>query len=63
MPCSGTRSINGLCFGDIKALLKEKEISEDEERRASDEIQKITDKYVAEVDKRLAAKEAELMKV
>ncbi|MFE1635997.1 ribosome recycling factor, partial [Acinetobacter baumannii] len=48
---------------DIKALLKEKEISEDDERRAGDDIQKITDKYVAEVDKRLAAKEAELMKV
>ena len=44
-------------------ILKEKEISEDDERRAGDDIQKITDKYVAEVDKRLAAKEAELMKV
>ncbi|WP_278363130.1 ribosome-recycling factor, partial [Acinetobacter schindleri] len=57
------RNIRRDVLGDIKALLKEKEISEDEERRASDEIQKITDKYVAEVDKRLAAKEAELMKV
>src|SRR5690606_31083947 len=57
------RNIRGDVLGDIKALLKEKEISEDEERRAADEIQKITDKFVAEVDKRLAAKEAELMKV
>ena len=57
------RNIRRDVLGDIKALLKEKEISEDDERRAGDDIQKITDKYVAEVDKRLAAKEAELMKV
>lgn len=57
------RNIRRDVLGDIKSLLKEKEISEDDERRASDDIQKITDKYVAEVDKRLAAKEEELMKV
>ena len=57
------RNIRRDVLGDIKALLKEKEISEDDERRAGDEIQKITDKFVAEIDKRLAAKEAELMKV
>jgi len=57
------RNIRRDVLGDFKALLKEKEISEDDERRAGDDIQKITDKYVAEVDKRLAAKEAELMKV
>ena len=57
------RNIRRDVLGDIKALLKEKEISEDDERRAGDDIQKITDKYVAEVDKRLAANEAELMKV
>ncbi len=57
------RNIRRDVLGDIKSLLKEKEISEDDERRAGDDIQKITDKYVAEVDKRLAAKEAELMKV
>lgn len=57
------RNIRRDVLGDFKALLKDKEISEDDERRASDDIQKITDKYVAEVDKRLAAKEAELMKV
>ena len=48
---------------DFKKIEQYKEISEDDERRAGDDIQKITDKYVAEVDKRLAAKEAELMKV
>ncbi|SPL69012.1 ribosome recycling factor [Acinetobacter stercoris] len=57
------RNIRRDVLGDIKSLLKDKEISEDDERRAGDDIQKITDKYVAEVDKRLAAKEAELMKV
>jgi len=48
---------------DLKDLLKEKLISEDQERRAQDEIQKLTDKYIAEVDKVLAGKEAELMEV
>ena len=57
------RNIRRDVLGDFKTLLKDKEISEDDERRASDEIQKITDKFVAEVEKRLAAKEAELMKV
>ncbi|WP_150538645.1 ribosome recycling factor [Actinobacillus vicugnae] len=45
----------------IKALLKDKEISEDEERKAQDEIQKITDGYVKKVDEVLAAKEKELL--
>ena len=57
------RNIRRDVLGDIKALLKEKEISEDDERRASDDIQKITDKFVTEIDKRLANKEAELLKV
>ncbi|MBI4741992.1 MAG: ribosome recycling factor [Betaproteobacteria bacterium] len=47
----------------LKDLLKNKECSEDDERRAQDEIQKLTDKYIAEVDKLLAQKEAELMAV
>ncbi len=47
----------------LKELLKEKEVSEDEERRAQDEIQKLTDKFIADVDKVLAAKEADLMVV
>src|SRR5690606_35357166 len=47
----------------LKRLVKNKEISEDDERRAQDEIQKLTDRYVAEVDKMLHAKEAEVMAV
>jgi len=47
----------------LKRLLKDKEISEDDERRSQDEIQKLTDKYVAEVDKMLQVKEAEIMAV
>lgn len=57
------RNVRRDVLGDVKSLLKDKQISEDDERRAEADIQKITDKYVAEVDKRLADKEAELMKV
>ena len=57
------RNIRRDVLGDFKDLLKDKEISEDDERRAADDVQKLTDKYVAEVDKRLADKEAELMQV
>ncbi|ALV94406.1 MULTISPECIES: ribosome recycling factor [Pantoea] len=45
----------------IKALLKDKEISEDDERRSQDEIQKMTDAYIKHVDAALADKEKELM--
>lgn len=48
---------------DLKELLKEKEISEDEERRGQDEVQKLTDKFIAEVDKMLKSKEEDLMEV
>jgi ribosome recycling factor len=47
----------------LKELLKSKSISEDDERRAQDDVQKLTDRYIAEVDKALAAKEADLMAV
>src|SRR4051812_46105411 len=47
----------------LKDLLKGKTVTEDEERRAQDDIQKLTDRYIAEVDKALAAKEADLMSV
>lgn len=47
----------------LKDLLKDKAISEDDERRAEEEIQKLTDRYIAEVDKALQAKEADLMAV
>jgi ribosome recycling factor len=47
----------------LKEALKNKEISEDDERRTQDEIQKLTDRFVAEIDKALAAKETDLMAV
>lgn len=47
----------------IKELVKEKEISEDDSRRAEEEIQKLTDKYIADVDKALESKEKELMEI
>lgn len=47
----------------LKELLKDKEIGEDDERRGQDEVQKLTDKHTAEVDKMLAAKEADLMEI
>ena len=47
----------------LKDLLKAKSVSEDEERRAQDDIQKLTDRFIVEVDKVLAAKEADLLSV
>lgn len=47
----------------LKDLVKDKEISEDDERRAQDEVQKITNKYIAEVDAAFAAKEKDLMEI
>jgi ribosome recycling factor len=47
----------------LKKLVKDKEISEDEERRAQDDIQKLTDRHVAEIDKLVGQKEAEIMTV
>jgi ribosome recycling factor len=47
----------------LKDLLKQKAVSEDDERRAQDEIQKLTDKFIAEIDKLLASKENDLMAV
>ena len=57
------RNIRRDAIGDIKDLLKEKMIGEDDERRGEEEIQTITDKYVGEIDKVLAGKEAELLEV
>ena len=47
----------------LKDALKKKEVSEDEERRTQDDIQKLTDRFVAEVDKLLAEKEKDLMAI
>ncbi|MCC5860376.1 MAG: ribosome recycling factor [Gammaproteobacteria bacterium] len=57
------RNIRRDALGDLKELQKEKLISEDDERRAQDEIQKLTDRFVAEIDEVLTEKEAELMEV
>lgn len=50
-------------MGMLKELVKEKEISEDEERRGQDEVQKLTDGFVAKIEKLLAGKEADLMEI
>lgn len=57
------RNIRRDANSDFKELLKEKEVSEDECRRAEDNIQKLTDAYVAKIDQVLATKETELMEV
>ncbi len=57
------RNIRRDANSDVKDLLKEKAISEDEERGAEEEIQNITDKYVAEIEKILSTKEAELLSI
>ena len=57
------RSVRRDVLSDIKALLKDKEISEDDEHWAHEEIQKITDKYIDQVDKALSAKETDLMEI
>ncbi|MEJ2390660.1 MAG: ribosome recycling factor [Gammaproteobacteria bacterium] len=57
------RNIRRDVLSDIKDLLKAKELTEDEERRAQDDVQKITDKYIAEVDKMIEAKEKDLMEI
>lgn len=50
-------------IGHLKDLVKDKEISEDDERRGQDEVQKITDKFVASIDSALADKEKDLLEI
>ena len=57
------RNIRRDAIHDVKELLKEKMIGQDDEHRAEEEIQTITDKYIAEIDQTLAEKESELMEV
>ncbi|MDE2344345.1 MAG: ribosome recycling factor [Betaproteobacteria bacterium] len=57
------RNVRRDALAHLKDLQKSKSISEDEERRAQEEIQKLTDRFVGEIDKQLAAKESELMAV
>ncbi|HDU2619588.1 TPA: ribosome recycling factor [Pseudomonas aeruginosa] len=57
------RNIRRDALAQLKDLQKEKVISEDEERRAGDDVQKLTDKFIGEIEKALEAKEADLMAV
>ncbi|MCC7219986.1 MAG: ribosome recycling factor [Candidatus Contendobacter sp.] len=57
------RNIRRDANNQFKALLKDKKITEDAERQAQDEVQKLTDRHIQDVDKTLAAKEAELMEI
>lgn len=57
------RNIRRDVIADIKDLQKEKEISEDQERKAQDDIQKLTNRFVAEIEVILSAKEADLMEI
>ncbi|XZG68854.1 ribosome recycling factor [Chitinibacteraceae bacterium HSL-7] len=57
------RNIRRDANDQLKRLLKDKEITEDDDRRGQDDVQKLTDKFIAEIDKILAEKEKELMTV
>jgi ribosome recycling factor len=57
------RNIRRDANNQLKSLLKDKKISEDAERQTQDEIQKLTDRHIQDLDKILAAKEAELMEI
>ncbi|HUK02722.1 MAG TPA: ribosome recycling factor [Steroidobacteraceae bacterium] len=57
------RNVRRDVMADIKEMLKEKLVSQDDERRGETDVQKLTDKYVAEIDQLLAAKEKEIMQV
>ncbi|HTC44674.1 MAG TPA: ribosome recycling factor [Steroidobacteraceae bacterium] len=57
------RNVRRDVMSDIKEALKEKLISQDDERRAETDVQKLTDKHVADIDQLLAAKEKEIMQV
>jgi ribosome recycling factor len=57
------RNVRRDVISDVKEALKAKLITQDDEKRAEVDIQKLTDKYVAEIDQQLAAKEKEIMQV
>lgn len=57
------RNIRRDVLSDVKSLLKDKEITEDEDKGAQDDVQKVTDKYVAQVDVLLAGKEKDLLEI
>ena len=57
------RNVRRDANAELKALLKDKQVAEDDERRAQDDVQKLTDRFIAEIDKALQVKEAELLAV
>ena len=57
------RNVRREVMTELKEMLKEKLIAQDDDRRAQDEVQKLTDKHVAEIDQAMADKEKELMQV
>ena len=57
------RSVRRDVIADLKERLKKKLISQDDERRAQDEVQKLTDRFIGEIDQVLAAKEKEILQV
>ena len=57
------RNVRRDAIHHLKELLKQKKVAEDDERRAQDEVQKLTDRYIAEIDKALQAKETDLMAI
>jgi ribosome recycling factor len=59
----GVRNVRRDLMNELKEMLRKKQLSQDDDRRAHDEVQKLTDKYVGEIDHVLADKEKELMQV
>lgn len=57
------RNVRRDANAEVKTLLKDKKISQDDERRAEEEVQKLTDRYIAEVDKAVQAKEKDMMEL
>jgi len=57
------RNVRRDVMNELKEMLKEKLVSQDEDRRAQDDVQKLTDKYIAEIDQAMAEKEKEVMHI
>ncbi len=57
------RNVRRDANAELKALLKDKKVAEDDERRAQDDVQKLTDRFITDIDKALQVKEAELLAV
>jgi len=57
------RNVRRDVMSDVKEMLKEKLVSQDEERKAEGDIQKLTDKHIADIEQLLTAKEKEVMQV